>query len=120
MDAIEFLIRNLPRGRERKRVFTYLDPPYWSNGKRLYMNFYENRDHKNLSRYVRRQATLRWAMSYDDAEFIRDLYNTCVLSHFSLQYSLHRKQRARELLIAPSHVQLPESVTPIDALPTKA
>ena len=54
MDAITFLVKHLPRGHERKRVLAYLDPPYWSNGNRLYMNFYKDRDHKNLSRYIQR------------------------------------------------------------------
>ena len=112
MDAISFLVKHLPRGNERKRVFAYLDPPYWSNGDRLYMNFYKDRDHKNLSRYIQRQRTLKWVMSYDDAHFIRDLYKTCVISHLSLQYSLQRKQQARELLIAPSHVRLPACQEP--------
>ena len=114
MDAISFLVKHLPRGKERKRVFAYLDPPYWSNGNRLYMNFYKEQDHKNLSRYVRQQKTLNWVMSYDDAHFIRDLYKTCGIFHLSLQYSLQRKQKAQELLIAPSHVRLPDSVASID------
>ena len=114
MDAISFLIKHLPRGNERKRVFAYLDPPYWSNGNRLYMNFYKDQDHKTLSRYIQRQGMLNWVMSYDDEHIIRDLYKTCGIFHLSLQYSLQRKQKARELLIAPSHVQLPDSVALID------
>ena len=31
LDALEFLVHHLPRGRERGRVFAYLDPPYHSN-----------------------------------------------------------------------------------------
>ena len=120
MDAITFLAKHLPRGHERKRVFAYLDPPYWSNGNRLYMNFYKDRDHKNLSRYIQRQGTLKWVMSYDDAHFIRNLYKTCVLSHLSLQYSLQRKQQARELMIVPYHVRLPDAVSLIDAREGKA
>ena len=110
MDAITFLDKHLPRGHERKRVFAYLDPPYWANGNRLYMNFYKDQDHKNLSRYMQRQGTLKWVMSYDDAHFIRDLYKTCAISHLSLQYSLQRKQQARELLIVPYHVRLSDAV----------
>ena len=114
MDAITFLVKHLPRGNRRQRVFAYLDPPYWSHGNRLYMNFYKNREHRNLSRYIQRQGTLKWVMSYDDAHFIRDLYKTCVVSHLPLQYSLYRTQQARELLIAPSHVLLPRSLASID------
>lgn len=114
MDAIAFLVKHLPRGRERKRVFAYLDPPYHSNGDRLYLNFYKEQDHKNLACYIQRQGTLKWVMSYDDTPFVRKIYSTYVISHFSLQYSLQRKQQARELVIAPSHVRLPASVASID------
>ena len=120
MDAISFLVKHLPRGKERKRVFAYLDPPYWSNGDRLYMNFYKDPDHKNLSRYIRQQKTLNWVMSYDDAHLIRDLYRNCGIFHLSLQYSLQRKQKAQELLIAPSHVRLPDSAASIDTHEGKA
>ena len=120
MDALTFLAKHLPHGHGRKRVFVYLDPPYYSNGNRLYLNFYKDRDHRNLSRYIQRQGTLRWVMSYDDARFIRDLYAPCAISHFSLQYSLQRKQQARELLIAPSQVRLPISVASNDKDECKA
>ena len=113
MDALAFLIKHLPRGGERKHVFAYLDPPYHSNGDRLYLNSYKNQDHKNLACYIQRQSILRWVMSYDDARFIRALYATCVTSHLPLQYSLQRKKRARELLIAPSRVRLPTYIVSI-------
>lgn len=120
MDALAFLVKHLPRGRERKRIFAYLDPPYYSNGNRLYLNSYKDQDHKNLACYIQRQGTLKWVMSYDDTPFMREIYSTCVISHFSLQYSLQRKQQARELLIAPSHVRLPASVASIDMHEDKA
>ena len=112
MDALTFLAKHLPRGHERKGVFAYLDPPYYSNGSRLYMNSYTDRDHGSLARYIQRQRVLKWVMSYDDTHFIRRLYADCAISHLSVQYSLQRKQRARELLVAPSHVRIPAPACP--------
>lgn len=110
LDAKEFLVQHLPRNRDRKNVFVYLDPPYFSNGSYLYMNSYNNRDHAELARYVQRQVILHWIMSYDDCSFIRDLYDRCRITHISLQYSLQQKKRASELLIAPTHVKIPTDV----------
>jgi DNA adenine methylase len=59
-DAIDFLKATLPRGRGRKRVFVYVDPPYVSNGQRLYMNAYKADDHKDLAEYLHTQKTLPW------------------------------------------------------------
>lgn len=110
LDAREFLINHLPGEREAQDIFTYLDPPYYSNGKRLYLNSYSCQDHTRLAGYIQRQANLKWVMSYDDTPIIRDLYRDSDIHWIPTRYSLQRKQRARELLIAPSHVKLPESV----------
>ena len=107
MDALKFLVQCLPLGNARKHVFVYLDPPYYSNGNRLYLNFYKDRDHTSLARYVQRQKILHWVMSYDDVGPIRRLYDNCAITTLQLRYSLQRKQRAHELLIAPFEVQLP-------------
>ena len=120
MDALTFLTKHLPRGRARKRVFAYLDPPYYLKGHRLYLNAYADRDHRNLARYIQRQGILRWMMSYDNTCFIRDLYATCLISHVPLQYSFQRKQQATELLITPPHIRLPAAVAPIDTHECKA
>ena len=109
MDAMKFLAKQLPRGRKRERVFVYLDPPYYSNSSNLYMNSYNDRDHRSLSRYMQRQKVLKWIASYDDTEFIRNLYGFCKVSRNSLQYSLQEKRQANELLITPSYMAITES-----------
>lgn len=107
MDAHEFLVKSIPRGHKRKHVFVYLDPPYYSNGSRLYLNSYSRKDHNSLARYLQRQNVLMWVMSYDDALFIRNLYETFTIRSLSIRYSLQRRQQVRELLISPSRVQIP-------------
>ena len=109
-DARTFLVNALPRGRARRRVFAYLDPPYYANGgNRLYRNSYTNRDdHQKLARSMLRRVSLKWIMSYDDAPFIRALYRTCDFSPVALRYSLQHKKRAQELVILPPHVRPPD------------
>ena len=116
MDAVNFLAERLPRGRDRKSVFAYLDPPYYSNGRRLYMTFYGDQDHADLARYMQEQGRLHWVMSYDDTDFIRKLYAACDISRVPLRYSLQRRRKAQELLIAPSHVLLADSAATTDAV----
>ena len=82
MDARVFLTECLPGGRDRKRVFAYLDPPYYTNGRRLYMNYYEDEDHRRLACYMQGLGTLKWLMSYDDSQFVEELYTRCVVSIF--------------------------------------
>ena len=108
MDAMKFLVEQLPRGKRRPQVFVYLDPPYYSKGSDLYMNSYEERDHRDLARYIQRQKLLKWIASYDDTEFVRNLYSSCKIHDNHLRYSLQHKRHASELLIAPTHVDIPE------------
>lgn len=119
-DALRFLSTGLPRGRARRHVFAYLDPPYYANGNRLYVNFYTDRDHRNLARYMQRQRSLKWVMSYDDDLFIREAYWKCRISPFPLQYSLQRKKQAQELVIMPPQVRPPATITLFDTAAAQA
>ena len=104
MDALRFLGTHLAYNRGQRRTFTYLDPPYHGNGNRLYMNSYRDQEHQELACFMQGQDHLRWIMSYDDSEFIRNLYSGCEISMMPIDYSLQRKRRAKELLISPAHV----------------
>ena len=107
MDARRFLAEDLPRGRQRGRIFVYLDPPYWEKGSRLYLNAYLSRDHRALARYIQGQKILKWIISYDDTPSIRDMYAWTTIRQLSLRYHLQEARDAQELLIAPHHLQLP-------------
>merc|ERR1711879_547478 len=70
MDAID-LIHEL---KDKKKVFMYLDPPYYKKGKDLYMNYYNHDDHLNLAN-VLQDSSLKYIISYDDCKEIRNIYN---------------------------------------------
>lgn len=57
----------------RERIFIYLDPPYFQKGADLYMNFYLKADHEKLSKHVH-QLKKEWMVSYDNHDFILNLY----------------------------------------------
>lgn len=107
LDALAFLKTKLPIGRARGKVFVYLDPPYVQKGQRLYLNAYEEPDHRRLSKYLRAQRTLPWFASYDDSPLIRTLYSDMQVSELPIQYSLQVKRMANELALAPHHLYLP-------------
>lgn len=107
MDAPDFLVDRLPRGRDRGEVFVYLDPPYHAKGGRIYLNSYKDRDHRRLADYLQRQKRLKWMASYDNSPFIRRLYESCNISDNTLRYSLQRNRKVQELLITPTYLQRP-------------
>lgn len=56
-----------------ENIFIYLDPPYYQKGADLYMNFYSAGDHEKLSKHVR-EMKKKWMVSYDNHDFILNLY----------------------------------------------
>lgn len=107
MDARDFLVKASMK-REQNNIFVYLDPPYYSNGSRLYMNPYEDQGHEELAHYIKKQDQFVWIMSYDDTNFIRGLYKECKLSYHPIDYILQRRRKEQELLISPTHVAIPQ------------
>lgn len=69
-DGIQFI--NM-LDRKKEDIFIYLDPPYLHKGADLYMNFYLHQDHKKLSKKIN-HLRKRWMISYDNHEFIINLY----------------------------------------------
>lgn len=104
-DGIEF-VRYLER--KKKDVFVYLDPPYYQKGADLYMNAFEDDDHRKLARYVRHMHN-RWIISYDNQDFIMHLYQ----NEKKLLYQLSQCASNRigdEVLIVDRRLQVGNSV----------
>jgi DNA adenine methylase len=106
-DALRFLKSKLPKGGYRESVFVYLDPPYVTNGRRLYWNFYQRRDHSILAQYLKGQTRLHWLLSYDQNKSVRLLYPSCRILSLPIHYSLQVKREARELIITPRYLGIP-------------
>lgn len=107
LDAIEFLKSKLPSTSGRGSVFAYLDPPYVQKGQRLYLNAYEQKDHAALARYMKAQKSLKWIISYDEDDLIKELYAGLRVATMPIHYTLQNKRKAQELIITPRHVYIP-------------
>ena len=78
----------------------YVDPPYYGAGKLLYRHYFEEQDHVNLSHFLK-AFNLPWLLSYDNAEFIKNLYEGSKSSSVYTDYqSGHFKKGVKELLIS--------------------
>lgn len=82
------------------RTFLYLDPPYYNKGKQLYLNNYGHDGHESLAKQVRKLPNhLRWLISYDNVNPIKNIYSQYRLASFDLSYTLQTKKFGSELLI---------------------
>jgi DNA adenine methylase len=103
LDAMEFFSGVV----DQKKVFVYLDPPYFVKGHKLYKNFYEELDHQRIAQLVRRRRAAKWVISYDDVPPIRKAYAGLDNVRYSLNYSAGEKGLGTEVMFASGAIDLP-------------
>lgn len=86
LDALDFLrtLENL------ESVFIYLDPPYFKKGSELYLNFYKEKDHKELFDFLF-SFDKDFILSYDNNDFIKNLYQDYSIYMFNISQSTSNK-----------------------------
>jgi len=107
MDAVEFIRMIVNNNEKMDDVLIYLDPPYYSKGSKLYLNYYCHEDHANLAEFIQRQKRIRWIMTYDDVPMIKKLYRKSHTTTLCLGYSIYRRRKGSEILIYPKKLIMP-------------
>lgn len=105
LDGLSFINK---LNRKKENIFIYLDPPYYQKGADLYMNFYSKEDHEKLSKCVHKMHK-KWMVSYDDHEFILNLY----AEHNKVLYKLSQSASNRigdEILIFSEGIDYTNSI----------
>ncbi len=83
----------------RKRVFFYIDPPYFTKGELLYRHAYKFGDHVALAKALSR-SDFPWLLSYDVHHVIEHLYEGSHVQTHRLHYSAYSPKHHEELLIS--------------------
>ncbi|MHA4739895.1 DNA adenine methylase [Dyadobacter sp. MSC1_007] len=109
-DGLEFINQ---MNRLRKEVFIYLDPPYYQKGADLYMNFYAAEDHRRLSQHVRKMRK-RWMVSYDNHDFILNLYSNLNKISYSLSQAASNRV-GEEILVFSEGLHYIDSIRKLKA-----
>lgn len=107
MDAEDFLA--FLEEREEKDLFVYLDPPYYTQGKSLYREFFRDNDHSRLAQYLGNDLPFKWLLSYDKHDFIRELYPKRAKGLFDFNYFANQYKEDREMIIASHDFLLPKT-----------
>lgn len=81
-----------------QNTIMYLDPPYYKKGRGLYMNYYNDSDHKTIRDVITNVNTIRWIMSYDNSTFIKSLYEDFRSQEFYLNYSANNNGKGTEVI----------------------
>ena len=107
LDALVFLARD----NNTPNLFVYLDPPYFSQGKSLYMSYYNPEDHRVLADFLSQEARFEWLMSYDYVNEIREIYKDFDLYQYSLNYSAREARKGKELLAHSAGIRVPKDMS---------
>jgi DNA adenine methylase len=100
LDGIK-LLKKLEQRKNVNQHFIFLDPPYFQKGQSLYLNHYNNKDHKKLSEFLEKSSLKKWIMTYDDVSYIDNLYVKMQTKKFVIQHSAYKSKIGREVMIFP-------------------
>lgn len=98
LDGVKLLSRYTRSG--AGSVFIYIDPPYYEKGSNLYMNYYNDQDHERLSMKIRKLKK-PWVLSYDNHEFIVNLYSNYERRAYRLQHSTSNRIGNEVVVFSP-------------------
>jgi DNA adenine methylase len=96
-DCIAFLKEN----EENANTFIYADPPYYIESY-IYGkdgDLHEAFDHKAFALYLKTRAD--WILSYNDCEYIRELYKDCTIIKEVWSYGMNASKKSSEIIILP-------------------
>jgi DNA adenine methylase len=88
------MIRRL---RPASNCLVYIDPPYVSAGKALYMNAYTGLAHVSVRDAIERLQR-KWIVSYDDVPLVRSLYKKYRVRRIELLHTAREARVGREVL----------------------
>ena len=104
MDAV-VLIKSIQKPGER--TFCYLDPPYYVKGRDLYLNFYNDDDHKAIAKAIKKYEG-KWIISYDAVDFIKKLYRDYRQAEYYLSYSAGNPAKGKEVMVYSNGLFVPD------------
>lgn len=89
-------------------AFIYADPPYFEKAGSLYLNAFNDADHKALAECLKDVERARWILTYDNVPQVAQLYANFRRRLFTLNYSAHRVVKASEIMIFSPELSIPD------------
>lgn len=105
IDAVD-LIKSIKR--PSPKTICYLDPPYYVKGRDLYLNYYNDDDHRAIAKAIKKYKG-RWIISYDAVDFIKELYQEYRQTEYYLSYSAGNPSKGKEIMVYSDGLVLPEA-----------
>ena len=110
LDAEDFLSKMAAL--DNRPALTYLDPPYYQKGRKLYANQYSPVDHRRLATLLLTGVVRYWIVSYNAVPAVLHLYEGLPRLTYSLAYCASRRYAGREVMFFAPAIKLPAEVDP--------
>lgn len=113
-DAIK-LIEKIENEAINNNIIFYFDPPYYLKSSTLYMNHYQDDNHKIVSDKIKLIKNIKWIVSYDNVPEIKELYSNCPSKEFSFKHTAYEIRVGKEILFFSQNLIEPkiENYNPI-------
>lgn len=106
-DAIK-LIDKIQHEADNDNTFFYFDPPYYLKASSLYMNHYEDSNHKSVSDKIKSIENIKWIVSYDNVPEIHKLYADFRKKEFSFKHTAYEIREGKEIMFFSHKIKKPE------------
>ena len=106
-DAIK-LIDKIQQEANNENVVFYFDPPYYLKASTLYMNHYEDKNHKKVSEKIKAIQNIKWIVSYDNVPEIQQLYSECPKKEFSFKHTAYEIREGQEIIFFSKNLKQPK------------
>ncbi len=103
-DAVELIESMKSPG---NKELCYLDPPYYVKGHDLYLNYYNDEDHRSIAKAIK-SFNGKWILSYDAVPFIKELYKDFRQEDYCLNYSAGDPSKGYEVMVFSKGLSIPE------------
>jgi DNA adenine methylase len=108
LDAVE-LVKRFRKTLPAKALF-YFDPPYFVKGPNLYLNYYDAKDHEQISNEISKINKHKWVVTYDNVSAIRKLYKGYRQKKYVLSYSASTAiSKGEEVMIFSDNLYIPKN-----------
>lgn len=110
-DANDFILKIKKDNRiKTNKTLMYFDPPYYQNGRDLYKLYFNDEDHKKLSKSLKNLNRYYWVMSYDKVPFISNMYDNFSQKIWAKNYFANKASIGKELIIHSERCIVPRSL----------
>ena len=103
-------LRVIERYSDRDDAFIYADPPYFEKAGSLYLNAFQDSDHRALADCLKGVQQAKWILTYDNVPQVAELYANLRRKLFALNYSAHRVMKASEIMVFSGELSIPEEI----------